>query len=188
MKKTLLLSLAIFSIFLLSSCGKKSETITNNNQNEKDVVSETVLDTLAKDASYVIDRTFYKLSNGQVEVAEAPDSASKTIIKVFSSTPVGDMNGDGLEDFAVVLTKKSGGTGTFYYISFLLTLEGEHFGTNSILLGDRIAPQTIEKSDTAIVVNYAMRYPGDSFDVIPSLGISRYFFTDGREIFEKFKK
>ena len=55
-----------------------------------------------------------------------------------------------------------------------LNANGGFRGTNAVLLGDRIAPQTIEIRDGVVIANYADRRPEESMAVLPSVGMSKY--------------
>ncbi len=127
-----------------------------------------------QDVAYFIEGQAFPLVNGLSEIEAAPGSASKIITRVFGNEARGDLNGDGLEDVAVLLTQETGGTGTFFYVVVALQTETGYQGTNAILLGDRIAPQTTLIQNGVIIVNFADRNPGESFDVAPSLGVSKY--------------
>lgn len=185
MKKITLLSLALISILTLSACANKNDEIKDANNDTENNNTEIASAYSADNASYIIEGVSYKLDDGSVEVSEIPDSASKTIVKLFTSSSEGDMNNDSSPDTAVILTKEAGGSGTFYYVSLAVKNGETYTGTNSFLLGDRIAPQNISISNGKITVNYAMRYPGDSFDVAPSLGISRNFILENGELLER---
>ena len=52
-------------------------------------------------------------------------------------------------------------------------------GSQGVLLGDRIAPQTTElRADGVVVVSYADRAPGESFATPPSVGKSIWLKLD----------
>jgi hypothetical protein len=128
-----------------------------------------------RDATYEIEGKSITLTNGISEIEAAPGSASKIITRYFGNEAAHDLNGDGTEDIAFLLTQNGGGSGTFYYaVAALKTADG-YRGTNAILLGDRIAPQTTEFRDGEIIVNYADRAPGEPMSARPSVGISEYF-------------
>jgi hypothetical protein len=112
--------------------------------------------------------------NGLSEIIIAPDSASKLITRYFGNDATGDLNNDGKNDMGVILTQEDGGSGTFYYVAALLKTGSGCAGTNAILLGDRIAPQTTEIKNGALIVNYADRAPGEPFSTRPSIGKSKY--------------
>jgi hypothetical protein len=127
-----------------------------------------------KDATFQINGKLIALVNGLSEAEAAPGSASRIITRYFGNDAIGDLNGDGKEDVAFLLTQDSGGSGTFYYVVVALRTATGYQGTNAVLLGDRIAPQTTNIENGIVVVNYADRKPDESFAIKPSLGISKY--------------
>ncbi len=137
-----------------------------------------------KNATYTIENLLYPLKNGVLEQEAAPGSASKIITRIFGEPALGDLDSDGKEDSAVMLTQDSGGSGTFFYVSSALNTNTGARGTNSLLLGDRIAPQNISIKDGVIEVNYAERRPGESFAIQPSLGVTKRFKLDRGNLFE----
>lgn len=129
-----------------------------------------------KNATYIIDKNSVTLVNGVAE-QDIPFSSSsaKLITQYFGNEVRGDFNADSFEDVAFLLTQKSIGSGTFYYLVLALGKEDGYLGSNAILLGDRIAPQTTNFADGLIISNYAERKVGDPFTTVPSVGMSRYF-------------
>ncbi len=127
-----------------------------------------------KNISYEISGQTVTLASGYAETEAAPGSASKVTTSYFGNEAKGDFNADGLEDVAFLVTQSSGGSGTFYYAVAALKTEGGYTGTNAILLGDRIAPQTTEFRNGKIIVNYAARKSGEPMTAAPSVGISTY--------------
>ncbi len=123
-----------------------------------------------KDATYRIDGQAVTLINGSAEASAAPGSASKIVTRYFGNDATGDINGDGIEDTAFLLTQNSGGSGTFYYVVGAIKTAGGYTGTDAVLLGDRIAPQSTQIKDGLVTVNYADRNPGEDFATQPSLG------------------
>lgn len=169
MKKTII-SLAVFIIILL---GFWFFFIKKDNE------KVTVLD--YKNTTYVVDGKSVKLIDGISIDAVVPGSASKVTTKYFGNEATHDFDGDGRQDIAFLLTQNSGGSGTFYYVVVALNKVDGYVGTQSTLIGDRIAPQTTEVNDKGfIVVNFADRKPGESFAVQPSVGKSLWFKFDSR--------
>jgi len=133
----------------------------------------------AKNATYHINGQAVVLKDGMAQVETAPGSSSKIVTKYFGNEVKHDFDGDGREDVAFLLTQETGGSGTFFYVVAALNTANGYVGSDGVLLGDRIAPQTIEKGKgNVIVVNYAERKPGESFAVQPSVGKSRWFLLD----------
>ena len=145
------------------------------------IYNEKQVDTAAdyKDAEYMIDRQRVKLENGAAEMEAEPGSASKVITRYFGNELMTDLDGDGDEDIALVLTQSTGGSGTFYYAVAALNTPDGYIGSDGFLLGDRIAPQTTELSPNprhvnVVVFNYADRAPGEPMTTQPSVGKSVY--------------
>lgn len=131
------------------------------------------------DGTYTINGEKVTLVNGKSIVLAAPGSASKIITKYFGNGVVFDFDKDGRDDQAFILTEDSGGSGTFYYlVARLNTLSGPQ-GSEGLLLGDRIAPETTEMGKGSIVVvNYADRKPTEDFSVAPSIAKSIWLLLD----------
>lgn len=132
-----------------------------------------------KNAEYTIEGQRVRLVDGISETEAAPGSASKIITKYFGNEVATDLDGDGREDVAFLLTQDGGGTGTFYYVVAALNTERGYVGSEGLVLGDRIAPQTTEKgTGKIIIVNYADRKPGEPFSTSPSVGKSIWLLLD----------
>ena len=128
-----------------------------------------------KNISYNIDGQQITLKDGYSENEIAPGSASKNITKYFGNEVKADIDGDGLQDVAFLITEDNGGSGTFYYLVAAINTKNGYIGTNAVFLGDRIAPQTTEFKDGNIIVNYAERLPNEPMTNTPSIGVSKYF-------------
>lgn len=132
-----------------------------------------------KNATYVIDGQPVTLVNGYAETSAAPGSASKIVTQYFGNDATGDLNNDGTPDAAFILTQTSGGSGTFYYIVAALKTANGYQGTNAVLLGDRVAPQTTQIEQGEVVVNYADRAAGEPMTTQPSVGVTMYLKVNG---------
>ena len=133
-----------------------------------------------KNATYMVEGSSVTLVNGMAVSRAVTSGSAETIsTTMFGEPVVGDLNGDGVQDAAVMLEQNSGGTGAFYYEAAALNVGNVAKGTNAVLLGDRIAPQTTQIANGQIVVNYADRNPGEPMTTQPSLGVSKFFSYDG---------
>ena len=173
MKKKLLISSGIILVaiwlIILSTIYKFDFTHNSLNNDDKPNYIDY------KNTAYLIEGQSVTLKNGSAESELAPDSASKSVTKYFGNDASGDLNGDGRIDQVFLLTQDNGGSGTFYYLAVALATNNGYKGLNTILLGDRIAPQTTEIKDGQIIVNYAERKAGEPMTTAPSVGVSRYF-------------
>jgi heat shock protein HslJ len=119
------------------------------------------------------------LVDGVAQEPAAPGSAARIVTRYFGNEVRGDLNGDGRDDVAFLLTQEPGGSGTFFYAAAALDTPRGLVGSHAVLIGDRIAPQTTElRPDGMIVVNFADRAPGESFTTPPSVGKSIWLKLD----------
>ena len=139
----------------------------------------------AKNSTYIIEGKSVTLEDGYLEQEIAPGSASKTVTQFFGQTPVGDLDGNGLDDMVVMLTQSSGGSGTFYYVAAALDTGNGYSGTNAVFVGDRISPQTVGFNNGEIMVNYADRFPWASYATPPSVGKTKYLTYQNGQLIEK---
>ncbi len=132
-----------------------------------------------KNTSYTIDGQIVKLVDGISEVESAPGSASKIITKYFGNEIKKDLNGDGKDDIAFLVTQENGGSGTFFYVVAALNTSNGYIGSHGVLLGDRISPQTTESGKgNSIIVNYMDRVFGEPMTTSPSVGKSIKLILD----------
>ncbi|MEI6627583.1 MAG: hypothetical protein WCL61_03235, partial [bacterium] len=127
------------------------------------------------DVTYQFDGKKIVLAGGQSQL-DQKDTVAKLTTMVFGRPTKGDLNGDGVADYAMLATQDGGGSGIFFYVIVATTdsKTGEVTGSNAVLLGDRIAPQNIEIKNGVVIANYADRKATESFAVKPSVGVSKY--------------
>jgi len=146
---------------------------------EKVALPKSIVTTRLTDATYVLDGKSVTLKNGLSETSSATDSAEKVTTRYFGNEVRADLDGDGREDAAFILTQDAGGSGTFFYVVAVLNTAAGTRGSQGFFLGDRIAPQTTELGQgNVIIVNYADRKPGEGFTISPSVGQSRWLKLD----------
>lgn len=87
--------------------------------------------------------------------------ASKPTITLFPMTAFGDLNNDGVHDAAVLLVENSGGSGSFVYLAAVLNNENIPENVSTLLLGDRVAPESIAIVNGEIVLEAATHAEDD---------------------------
>ena len=136
-------------------------------------------------ATYIIENQKILLKSGVSEMETVPGSASKQITSFLWTPTEGDLNFDKFNDYVMILTQNSGGSGTFYYIVAGLGSSRGVVGTNGILLGDRIAPENISIENGRILVNYAERKTDEPMTAQPSVGVSKYLTVRDGQLIEE---
>jgi hypothetical protein len=129
-------------------------------------------------STFVINEEEFALVNGKAEIEIVPGAASREVVRIFGEPIYGDLDSDGDNDAAVLLEYTTGGSGTFYYAVLAMQESDSYRTTNTLLLGDRIAPQTVAIEDGRAVYNYAIRRQDENFGTAPSIGKSLYIHYD----------
>jgi NlpE C-terminal OB domain len=135
-----------------------------------------------RSVTFEIDGAAVTLHDGHAEQPAAPGSRTQIVTDVFGTPVERDVDGDGDRDAVMFLVRDSGGSGTFYYVAATLATNEGVVGTNAPLLGDRIAPQSLEVRHGLIVVNIAARGPDEPMSASPSVGQSKYFILEGTRL------
>ena len=122
-----------------------------------------------KDAEFLIDGQAVKLDDGAA--------------KYFGNELRTDLDGDGDEDVAFIITHQPGGSGTFYYAVAAINTGNGYVGSDAYFLGDRIAPQVTNISQNprhkmVVVFNFADRAAGEPMTAQPTVGKSVYLKID----------
>ena len=125
-------------------------------------------------ATYTIGVKEIRLVGGRSELQTAPGSVIRTKTLAFGKPVYGDLDGDGDEDAAMIITQDPGGSGTFYYIGAALGVKGGYRGTNAVLLGDRVTSLKVDIRNGVIFIDYRDRRPEESMAIPPSIGKSAY--------------
>lgn len=123
-----------------------------------------------RNTTYTINGTPVTLVDGISEMFTTDDSAAKTITAFYDFELLHDLNGDGSDDVAFILTQTTGGSGTFYYVVSALQTENGWKGGDALFLGDRIEPLNVYAGPgKSIVVNYNDRQRSENFVVLPTI-------------------
>ncbi|MFA6252036.1 MAG: hypothetical protein WCX74_01410 [Candidatus Paceibacterota bacterium] len=152
----ILLLVGVVLFFMGSGSGGFSKTeVKENPENiEQPPINNNPVDPTANVAKEITDATF-KIDNTDVKLA---DGKSGTI-SVFNDPIKIDINNDGIEDKALMLTDSSKKA---YYVSAAIKSGDGYIGTNAISLnvGD-MAPKKISANGQIIIIDYSYRRSSD---------------------------
>ncbi len=125
-----------------------------------------------KNSSFTVEGAPVALSNGVYEAKLASVPGAAIVTRYFGNEARGDLNFDGREDEAFLVTQGGSGSGLFYYVVVALSTASGYKTTNAFFIGDRVAPQSTEiHSQTGeLRVNYAERKRGEPMTAQPSVG------------------
>jgi hypothetical protein len=130
-----------------------------------------------KNTSYDIEGIAILLQNGKgVYATSTSEVSSSSTVEYFGNDLRVDLNNDSKEDAAFFVTRKEVGTqDIYYYLVVALNTRDGYIGTNGILIGDRITPQSIEFKNGEMVATYLDRKPDESMKSKPTVSLSRHF-------------
>ncbi|HCA52790.1 MAG TPA: hypothetical protein DEP24_07785 [Mycobacterium sp.] len=127
-----------------------------------DVVSDRKSSPEISDLTITIDTQEFDMSDGVAEIAPSQGSGTANTLRLIGVPVLGDSDGDGNPDAALLVQHDPGGSGTFYYAVVAINDGGSYRASNALLLGDRIEPRAVEFTDGRFVYTYAERKPGDA--------------------------
>jgi hypothetical protein len=126
-----------------------------------------------------------QLKDGVFEESAAPGSATKTKVLLGKAQALGDVNGDGFEDAAVILVVDPGGSGTFTYLALVLNENGTAKPVASVLLGDRITVKSMVLQSGEVKVTMLTRKPDEPMSAEPTVEVTRLFRLQDDQLVEE---
>ena len=141
---------------------------------------------MLKNAEYPSDFTASKkakLTDGRYEGEVQSGAASKIVTTLYPTHAVGDLNGDGADDAAVILTTNSGGSGTFYVLVAVLNQGGTPKAAATASLGDRVKVESLVINAGEIVLDMVTHGPQDPM-CCPTQKATRRFKLQGDKLVE----
>jgi hypothetical protein len=150
--KTVCCSLLVLLLISLAACSQKPPPppLTVEALMNADYHSEWPADGVAE------------LKDGQYEEEIVPGAASKLVIVVYPEMyAFGDLNGDGVDDAAVVLATSAGGSGTFISLEAVVNEQGTPKHVASAQLGDRARINSLAIESGRVTVNLVTHGPND---------------------------
>ena len=115
--------------------------------------------------------------DGYYSEEAAPGSAAELTVQMGYHA-FGKLNGDDLEDAAVILVSDPGGSGTFYDLVAVSSRNGDFSASEPVYLGDRIQVENIEIHEGKITLIYLTQGPEDSMST-PSQRVLRVYTLQG---------
>ena len=119
-----------------------------------------------------------RLDDGIYREKVVPESATELVIKLSDKMALGDLNGDGAEDAAVVLISDPGGSGTFYDLAAVINRKGKPLYAASVFLGDRVKVEDVSIRFGKIVVKMVIHQRTDP-RCCPSLKVEQEYVLQG---------
>ena len=160
MRKALLVSVTVLGVIV--GAVAIAGFIRFNFTSGGDVVSDRKSSPEISDLTITIGTQEFAMSDGVAVIPPSQGSETANTLRLIGAPVMGDSDGDGNPDAALLVQHDPGGSGTFYYAVVAINDGGSYRASNALLLGDRIEPRAVEFADGRFVYTYAERKPGDS--------------------------
>lgn len=169
---------AVLSVSLLAACaGEERPSDRPSPSPARPEINAAQLRSASYASQYVQEGTV-RLTDGFFE-----DTARRLIVLLQPEYAVGDLDGDGSPDAAVVLSTNTGGTGTFQDLVAVLNTDEVAHGEPTMFLGDRVPVDRVRIEDGEIRLEMTMHGPADPM-CCPTLRVTRRFRLAGGELTE----
>jgi heat shock protein HslJ len=110
-----------------------------------------------------------------------PGGASRPRVELLDMPPVlHDLDGDGIDDLAVLLAESSGGSGVFTWLAIVACRDDRAVNIGTIGLGDRVMIRSMAGREGAIVVEFVAAGPGEPLCCPTRKVRNRYRLRDGK--------
>ena len=110
-----------------------------------------------------------------------PGSSTEIVVRLSDQIALGDLNGDRVEDAAVVLISNPGTSGTYYDLAVVVNLKGYGFNVASEALGEGIQVKAVAIASEVIKVEMVVHGPHDP-KCCPTLPITQSYRLQGNEL------
>ena len=124
-------------------------------------------------------KQYVQLKNGRFNKGNNPENVLNVELKDFF---LGDLDGNGTDDAAVILVHNSMGSGSFFELTTLVAESDDDFirQTNSIPLGDRIILHSLSITSGKILLDLTVHQPGDPSCCPTKRVVRKFTFANDR--------
>jgi hypothetical protein len=109
---------------------------------------------------------------------EAGSGADYLLVQLLDQGAVGDLNGDGLPDVALLLAENGGGSGVFVSVVVMLNQDGQPAQAGAVLLDDRPKVNSLTIQDGQISVDAVIHGTNDPM-VNPTFAVTKTYQLAG---------
>ncbi len=125
-----------------------------------------------KEVTFSISGEPVSLTNGVAQARTNLGGDALTTVRYFGNEVSHDVDGDGIEDMAFLITQETQAGNEYFYLVAALKRENGYVGSQAVLIGDRIKPQSTDVGEgRSVIVNYVE-------EARPEMGRSLYLLLD----------
>jgi len=115
-----------------------------------------------------------RVTNGLYQQGTDPTEPGFMTVVVNEPAPFGDLNGDGIDDAAIIIGESQGGTGINVYVAAVTNWAGIPLHKASVLIDDRAIIQSVRIENGLIIVNAIVHGANDA-GCCPTKHVTRIF-------------
>jgi hypothetical protein len=154
----------VILVLSLASAGCNVQTGTQTLPKQALIPAGLTLDAL-KNAEYTFDlgesMPTFRLSDGSYQSGSDPSKSDFLQANLSDKVAIGDLNGDGMDDAAVVIGINTGGTGVFEYVVGVLSQDGQPVQAGYAYIDDRAVINNLNIADGEIILDTLKHAPND---------------------------
>ncbi len=122
-----------------------------------------------------------KLTNGISTESFIPSSSTQITTRMGEPIAIGDLNGDRLDDAAVILISNPGTTGTYYDLAAVVNVEGMPNNIDTASLGESIQVKSLSIKNGVINVDMLVHAPQDPL-CCPTVSVNQSYRLQGNQL------
>ncbi|MES2931398.1 MAG: hypothetical protein V4682_01725 [Patescibacteria group bacterium] len=108
-----------------------------------------------KEVTFTISGEPVSLKDGVAQARTNLGGDALTTITYFGNEIAHDVDGDGIEDMVFLITQETKAGNEYFYLAAALKRDDGYVGSQAVLIGDRIKPQSTDKGEgRSVIVNY----------------------------------
>lgn len=147
---------------------------------------EVTINTIKNGTYRIYSRAFpepVRLIDGKYEVESSGGYPLSVVIYSQDKIALGDLNGDGKKDGAVILVYSTGGSGSFRVLEAVINQKGKTVNVASTDLGDRVIVESISIASGEIIIKMITHGPNDGASN-PTVRKTVRYRLNGEELIE----
>jgi hypothetical protein len=116
--------------------------------------------------TYEIEGRPIAFEGGRSTMEIEPGMAYRSTGQITAQSPPGDLDGDGFDDYGLVIVVERGEAAGLYYLAVARgSADGSYRGSNAILIGDRVSLSSVKISGNEEIAVYLTRFPWEEWGV-----------------------
>jgi hypothetical protein len=167
------------SLFVIAAVGLILLSCAATTKPQGPLTSEVLMNGVYQSTWSLIGKV--KLTNGICMESFIPSSSTQIVVRMGEPIAIGDLNGDKVDDAAVILISNPGTAGTYYDVAAVLNVGGVPYNIATEPLGENIQVKSLSITSGVIKVDMVAHGPRDRL-CCPTVAITRTYKLQGNQL------